>query len=298
MDKVTLYHASPIRNIDRFQPFSHFGSETAAAARAAQRRGKHTGAMWLYRVEMDTTGARTLEDAGDGSHSYGYAMHDSCTLTRLLVEAGLADQGLFKETMDARQARGEEGALELLARTLRGKGVDVLCYENLYEDPDSLSYIAVDPARVRIVGVERLQEWWSPSFSYLGRDEHGGCVVLTHATFCSPAPLLELFQGRHELPLREAGSSSGIACWMESVCDTIDGPLTFVFHRPPMPAEEAKAVRLENGVLRPWHLPYMPGPAVHLGELTTPDRIADAFASLGGGAVAEEEEEMEENPGP
>lgn len=147
MPVITLWHASRAR-IAEAVPFMHLGTREAALARAETFRAP----FLLHEVELETRASLRVNDSVAAQHPVDGIVE--WLETELGLDFALVDELLMK-------AREEQGAGVprslagggMVAAVLRERGIDALSYENEVEDPGSISWIVLDPARARIVSV-------------------------------------------------------------------------------------------------------------------------------------------------
>lgn len=158
---ITVYHSSAQPSISKFNPFSHFGTEKAAADRIKflikQKKLAKDAPVTVYKIDLDIHKTAVIKDAAvqHDSTQYAFALKDakiftqeemmSITTRKALMPGGW-DQAAYNQT--------EKESLELLNKMLKDKGYDGLAYKNKYEDKGQMSYVILDPNQAKVVGKE------------------------------------------------------------------------------------------------------------------------------------------------
>ena len=156
---IELYHASPRADLATFRPLTHLGTRDAALDRA--RRWE---SALLYSVELDASKILRVPDFMPSDNRS--ALHTWMRLVdqlhydvkpRVLSAQDRADVFAAGRptTVGSRTVFDDEAACAKLAQLLSGRW-DALSYINEFEDRGSVSYIILDPARVKITGMEAL----------------------------------------------------------------------------------------------------------------------------------------------
>ena len=150
---VIAWHAtSPNWTITKVMPFMHLGSLKAALERGRQYRDPA-----LYEFQLEVSKPLRCRD-GQGAQHPVEGMVEWLE-TELALNYAVVDDLLIK--CRAEQARGVSPSLaggRAVASVLRRKGYDFLFYENVIEDPGSISWIVVDPKHVKLVGRRSVRE--------------------------------------------------------------------------------------------------------------------------------------------
>jgi hypothetical protein len=159
---ATLFHVSRAEGeITRFSPFSHFGTYQAAVDRGRSSVCRDAEALRIYEVSISARSPLKMRDLSGGSAP---AVHSAVKLADELFygrarvldadeRARVFHAGYPDASNTTPSGWSEAAALGELAAILAAKGYDCIVYKNAYEDPGSLSLIAIDPGIVEIVSV-------------------------------------------------------------------------------------------------------------------------------------------------
>lgn len=130
-----LFHAGH-HQIKKFKPFIHLGTEKAALDLANEKYTR-TGCV-IHEVELTVTKSVEILDTGVGQHDVEGMMTYLETILNLDMNE--------VETV----FRNPVASAKLLARY----GYDALLYRNRREDPGSISFVALDPSKIKLIGVD------------------------------------------------------------------------------------------------------------------------------------------------
>jgi len=143
---MPVYHASSsAEEFTQFKPLTHFG--TAKAANDRIRDGKaltsdhyadHANAHRIYPVYLRIKNPLIINDGQYLNHTWTTIADMLCydlKPKKLRISA--------EERASIFTAKDHEGEL---IRILQSKGYDGLVYQNIHEDPGSLSWVVFDPA--------------------------------------------------------------------------------------------------------------------------------------------------------
>jgi len=155
---VIAYHASPVATIrsKRFWPFTHFGSEKAAADRIKYL--KKTGELAkdspvrVYQVELNINNPAVIKDepVQHSATQFAFALKKAKLISQEEMESITKlghDPVTYKPTMS--YADAEKQRNRKLRALMRSKGFDGFAYVNRFEDKGSMSYVILDPAQAR-----------------------------------------------------------------------------------------------------------------------------------------------------
>lgn len=132
-----VYHASPFQ-IEKFKPFTHFGTLEAAMHRA--RDLNIIGRGFLHKVKIDVTKSVEILDSGFDQHN-------------------LEGMITYLETMLALDYHEVESVLRApvkAAKLLARYGYDTLYYKNRREDAGSDSWVCMQPKKIQIIETVRI----------------------------------------------------------------------------------------------------------------------------------------------
>jgi hypothetical protein len=135
--RIVVWHASDA-TIERFRPFSHFGTRDAAEQRARDQGIRNP---YLHKVEIDVRKSVWIADSGTGNHTAAGILE--------YLESPLNLD--FEDVSEACQTPGRAASL------LKRYGYDALAYINGHEDKGSVSWVGVNTSRIKILEVEAAQ---------------------------------------------------------------------------------------------------------------------------------------------
>lgn len=147
-----LYHASPA-TIERFAPFSHFGTEAAARARAGN--WKYQGqSVKLYAVDFVARNPIRVRDfkMAPAVHNWS-SLVDALHYTVRKISANERDRIYAAAAPSGQNTEGGERAL---VEVLHEHGWDAIVYRNRFEDAGQDSWVNLTWDQVRIVEVTEL----------------------------------------------------------------------------------------------------------------------------------------------
>lgn len=158
--KLVLWHASRERRA-ALLPFTHLGTLSAALQRAGE-----TGAGHMHRVELSVGRSLEIRDMPQNQHHVAGLVE--WLESNLVHPEDHPDEGSsilsFSQVNDLLTACRTDAAPSSLAggaavaATLRGLGYDSLHYVNAWEDVGSRSWVVLDPAAARVVGIMPVAE--------------------------------------------------------------------------------------------------------------------------------------------
>lgn len=160
---ITVYHSSPAGAISKFNPFTHFGTEKAAADRIKflikQKKLAKDAPITVYKIDLNIHKPAIIKDAAvqHDSTQYAFALKDAKIFTQDEMTSITTNRatmpGKWDQTLyDQKEAEN----LQILNKMLRDKGYDGLAYKNKYEDKGQMSYVILDPKQAKITGKETI----------------------------------------------------------------------------------------------------------------------------------------------
>lgn len=138
-----VHHASS-HDFDEFRPLSHFGTASAARARAVTPGSDPREAKHLYSARIRTGNVVRI---GDDSKN-----HTPSSLLHSLHKAGHISVNNYIKLDDKMRASSDDGERsKILLDHLKRRKINTISYKNTVEDPGSTSYIITHPKQVRIL---------------------------------------------------------------------------------------------------------------------------------------------------
>ena len=167
---TTAFHSSAVSTISKFNSFSHFGTEAAAADRIKnlikQKRLSPDALITIYSVDLNIKNPLMIRDYANVQHSAGiYAaalkdkkIIDQDIMVRIRSNNPFSDVDSDQSTEEKSKLwpKYEKNNLATIKKILKSKGYDGLVYKNAAEDKGSLSYVILDPNQVRITGKKQI----------------------------------------------------------------------------------------------------------------------------------------------
>lgn len=137
-----VHHASD-QDFTEFRPLSHFGTASAARARAVSL-GKTHEPKKLYTARIRTGNVVRIGDDAEN--------HTPASILHSLHKAGHVSIGHYIKMDDKMRAASSEGErTKLLTDFLKRRKINTITYKNRVEDPGSTSYIITHPSQVRLL---------------------------------------------------------------------------------------------------------------------------------------------------
>ena len=133
--KFVVYHAGRTR-LRKVMPFIHVGTEQAALDLANEKYSRSN--FFLHTLELIVTQSCEILDSGYGQHDVeGIMSYLETTLSLDMNEV----ESVFRDRVAS-------------AKLLRRYGYDALWYRNHREDPGSISWVVLDPSKLKLISVE------------------------------------------------------------------------------------------------------------------------------------------------
>lgn len=145
-EATTHFHGSTSPITEPYRALTHFGTRTAAMARAlhhAHRAGRT--AIWIQEVRLDVSRPLAMTDIGQHSviKMIDHLHYDHRPRRERLPTTA-------RDAVFTAMQHGREDVA--FAAVMRASGWDGLRYLNIHEDPGSTSLIVLDGDQVRTVG--------------------------------------------------------------------------------------------------------------------------------------------------